>query len=241
MKFQVYDPHRQDLRSCKKKLPGSYIWSNCRDLAFVPASGKVNCITHHRIDQEGVRIIPMAEKIDTAEKEETTVDLTDHKLYLNREISLLEFQRRVLEEADDESNPLLERMKFLSIVGSNLDEFFMVRVAGLKKQVDARVVDVPPDGMTPAEQLAAIRKLASQIMAQARVCLQEDLLPALHKAGIHVLNYDELDDRPIKTRQSSAPGSISYTLADGKQTNFAPNVDQYVLSVTQWCPYICRA
>lgn len=132
-----------------------------------------------------------AEKI----KEDILIDLNDPKLYINRELSLLEFQRRVLEEAQDESNPLLERVKFLAILGSNLDEFFMVRVAGLKKQVDAGVVDVPPDGLTPAEQIAAIRKVAVKIMAQARECLRDDVLPRLHEAGIHVLDYEALNDR----------------------------------------------
>ena len=72
-------------------------------------------------------------------------ELDDPALYVNRELSLLEFQRRVLEEAQDPNNPLLERVKFLAIVGSNLDEFFMVRVAGLQKQYDAGVVKLPPD------------------------------------------------------------------------------------------------
>jgi polyphosphate kinase len=123
------------------------------------------------------------------------IDLTDPKFYLNRELSLLEFQRRVLEEAQDDRNPLLERVKFLAIVGSNLDEFFMIRVAGLKKQVDAGVVDLPPDGMTPAEQIAAIRKVSQQLMSQARECLRKDLLPRLDEAGIHIMNYNDLTVR----------------------------------------------
>jgi len=123
------------------------------------------------------------------------LDLSAPKLFINREISLLEFQRRVLEEALDESNPLLERVKFLAIVGSNLDEFFMVRVSGLRKQVEAGVIDLPADGMAPSEQLAAIRKLAWQIMSQARDCLTNDLLPQLNKAGIHILDYQALDER----------------------------------------------
>ncbi len=108
---------------------------------------------------------------------------------------MLEFQRRVLEEARDENNPLLERIKFLAIVGSNLDEFFMVRVAGLRKQFDAGITEQPPDGLTPAEQLAAIRKSAIQIMSETRECLRDDLLPQLHKMGIHVMDYAELNER----------------------------------------------
>ncbi len=127
------------------------------------------------------------------------IDLTDPKLYINRELSLLEFQRRVLEEAQDDSNPLLERVKFLAIVGSNLDEFFMIRVAGLKKQVDAGVVDLPADGLTPAEQIAAIRKVCLQLMTQAHECLRKDLLPRLNEAGIHIMNYSDLTARQKET------------------------------------------
>ncbi len=126
-----------------------------------------------------------------------TVDLSEPRLFVNRELSLLEFQRRVLEEAQDPTNPLLDRVKFLSIVGSNLDEFFMVRTSGLKKQISAGIVDLPPDGITPAEQMAAIRKIAGQIMVQARECFHKDVLPLLDKAGVHVLNYDQLDEKQI--------------------------------------------
>jgi polyphosphate kinase len=138
----------------------------------------------------------MPERTDgEVNKTVTEIDLDDPKLYVNRELSLLEFQRRVLEEALDQTNPLLERVKFLSILGSNLDEFFMVRVSGLKKQIEAGVIDLPPDGMTPAEQLAAIRKVAMQLMTQARDCLLNDVLPKLDVSGIHILNFDQLDER----------------------------------------------
>lgn len=123
------------------------------------------------------------------------VDLDDPAYYINRELSLLEFHRRVLEEAEDPSVPLLDRVKFLAIVGSNLDEFFMVRIAALKQQIDAGVVETPPDGMTPAEQLAAARKAALGLMEDARICLHQSLMPQLRTAGIHLLDFAELDDR----------------------------------------------
>jgi polyphosphate kinase len=137
--------------------------------------------------------------VENAKGGELLVDLSDPKLYINRELSLLEFQRRVLEEAQDENNPLLERVKFLSIVGSNLDEFFMIRMAGLKKQVAAGVVDLPADGMTPSEQIAAIRKISLALMTQARECLRNDLLPQLDACGIHILDYAQLTERQKET------------------------------------------
>jgi polyphosphate kinase len=123
------------------------------------------------------------------------VDLDHPQWYLNRELSQLEFFQRVLEEAKAESIPLLERVKFLAIVGSNLDEFFMVRVAGLKQQIAAGVVEPSIDGLTPAEQLAAIRKAVSRLLTEARTCYQDDLLPTLAEAGIHILGYPDLDHR----------------------------------------------
>jgi len=116
----------------------------------------------------------------------------DAKLFLNRELSQLAFFRRVLEEAQDERNPPLERVKFLSIIGSILAEFFMLRVAELKQKVAAGVVELSLDGQTPAQQLNAIHREALQLMNDARACLNT-LLPLLDAAGIHILNYNELD------------------------------------------------
>ncbi len=117
----------------------------------------------------------------------------DAKYFLNRELALLAFFGRVLEEAEDESNPLLERIKFLAILGSDLAEFFMVRVAGLKQQIEAGVVELSIDGLTPAQQLAAVREAARQLTNAARECLY-NLLPLLASAGVHVLDFAELDE-----------------------------------------------
>ncbi len=121
-----------------------------------------------------------------------TLDLTSSDLYINRELSLLEFQRRVLAEAWDEKNPLLERLKFIAIFGSNIDELFMVRVSGIYKQVEARLMQVSLDGMTPPEELAAIRKLSLELMTEAQHCLHKKILPKLDKEGVHILDYQKL-------------------------------------------------
>ena len=119
----------------------------------------------------------------------------DPKLFVNRELSLLEFQRRVLEEAQDDTVPLLERVKFLSIVGSNLDEFFMVRVAGLKRQVEKGVVECGPDGMSPSAQLAAIRDRVTALFQTAYECWQSQIQPSLSEARIEVIEYSQLSSR----------------------------------------------
>ena len=120
-------------------------------------------------------------------------DLHHPALYINRELSLLAFQRRVLEEAMDRANPLLERVRFLSIVGSNLDEFFMVRVAGLMRQMHAGSAEAGPDGMSAGEQLDAIRNEVGSLVATGQRYLQRQLLPELEEAGIHFLEYANLN------------------------------------------------
>ncbi len=132
---------------------------------------------------------------DSKSENVEAVDLEDPKYYLNRELSLLDFQWRVLEEARNERSPLLERLKFLAIVDSNLSEFFMVRVGGLRLQKESGVTDVSFDGLTPARQLAAIRKEAQTIFQAARDLLKTRLLPALSAAGIRIINYPDLTAR----------------------------------------------
>ncbi|MGI8844305.1 MAG: polyphosphate kinase 1 [Gemmatimonadaceae bacterium] len=112
-------------------------------------------------------------------------------LYINRELSWLEFNARVLREALDERNPLLERLKFLSIFGTNLDEFYMVRVAGLRRQVVANVTTPTTDGLTPAEQLELIAERVRGLLETQQRCLRE-LLDALAGQGVRLLTMDAL-------------------------------------------------
>src|SRR5436305_4558355 len=109
----------------------------------------------------------------------------DPSLYINRELSWLEFNRRVLEEALDPAVPLLERLKFLAIFASNLDEFFMVRVGGLQQKVAAGIpVGSGADRMAPREQVDRISQIVRQLLADGYRCLREQLFPALEKEGI---------------------------------------------------------
>lgn len=113
------------------------------------------------------------------------------QFFFNRELSLLEFHARVLEEALDDRNPLLERLKFLSIFSSNLDEFFMIRVSGLKEELeDANVVS--PDGLTPVEQLAKTRERVVALINEQARCLRDEILPQLKNAGLSLISYESL-------------------------------------------------
>ncbi len=126
------------------------------------------------------------------------IELTDPSLYINRELSQIEFNRRVLNEAANDNHPLLERAKFLAIFSANMDEIFMVRVSGLKQQVLLGIDKRPPDGLSPREQLVAIHRAVTQLFADAARCWKEELHPQLKKAGIHVLNFSDLKSRQQK-------------------------------------------
>jgi len=114
--------------------------------------------------------------------------------YLNRELSWLDFNARVLALAEDPSVPVLERAKFLAIFSQNLDEFFQVRVAGLKDQVAAGLLKTSPDGASPAQQLVAIRERVAELVARQERAFLEQVVPALADGGIRLSSWDELDD-----------------------------------------------
>jgi polyphosphate kinase len=116
----------------------------------------------------------------------------DHKNFINRELSWLEFNRRVLEEAQDQRQPLIERVKFLTIVSSNLDEFFEIRVAGIKQQIKSETSDVGPDGLSPTEVFDRIQKGVRQLVAEQYALWKNELLPELAKNGIYVREMAEL-------------------------------------------------
>ena len=120
------------------------------------------------------------------------MDLSDPSLYINRELSWVRFNERVLEEALDPRHPLLERLKFLSIFSTNLDEFFMIRMSGLYWQLQTGAVEAPPDGLTPRDQLLVTKQALTTLLVRHMACWEEDLLPKLRDAGIHVAAYTEI-------------------------------------------------
>jgi polyphosphate kinase len=160
--------------------------------------------------------------------------LHDPSLYTNRELSWLEFNQRVLDQAISPRHPLLERVKFLAIVASNLDEFFMVRVATLRKRQRAGLEQVSPDGLTVSEQLTAIRDRALKMMRDQAACWQDRLRPALAEAGVTFLEEDQYTDRirrhlaayfrsdvfPLLTPLAFDPGH-PFPHISNRSTNFA--------------------
>ena len=121
------------------------------------------------------------------------ISLDDPKFFLNRDTSWLAFNRRVLEEAEDEGNPLLERLKFLSISASNLDEFFEVRVAAMMQQIEDGYNEAGPDGLTLTAKRDILAKLAHEFVDDQYDCWNARLRPALAQQGIRVLGLHELD------------------------------------------------
>jgi polyphosphate kinase len=121
------------------------------------------------------------------------MDLQAPRLLINRELSWLAFNERVLAEAMDATLPLYERIKFITIVSGNLDEFFMVRVAGLKQQIAAGVTELSADGLSPAEQFAAVSERAHALVAAQDAVWRELLVPALDSAGVNLIPHDALN------------------------------------------------
>jgi len=136
------------------------------------------------IKEADVRDFPRrVEEVEQSEK---------NQLFFNRELSLLEFHARVLEEALDDRNPLLERLKFLSIFSSNLDEFFMIRVSGLKEESEQSVSVLSLDGLTPEQQLEKLRERILKLVEQHAKCLSENILPQLKTEGLEVAAFNSL-------------------------------------------------
>jgi polyphosphate kinase len=121
------------------------------------------------------------------------INLADPQYYLSRELTWLEFNDRVLHEAMDERTPLLERLKFMSIFSSNLDEFFMVRIAAIKQQIEAKVSQLTPDGRTPTEQLVVTSDRVQYLITQQHKHFETILRPAMLREGIYLLDYFDLD------------------------------------------------
>ncbi len=125
-------------------------------------------------------------------------DLNSPELYINRELSLLEFNRRVILEALDKTHPLLERLKFVSILSSNLDEFFMIRVAGLKGQLATGINELSYDGMTPKQQLIEIRRRVLNLLEIQEKVLNDTIFPELEKSGVILHKYNTLSNEDKK-------------------------------------------
>src|SRR5215471_1340092 len=183
--------------------------------------------------------ISIKERLTAAEPAKVKLALAPapEKHLLNRELSLVEFFRQVLDEARDENNPLLERLRFLTIFSMIVDEFFMVRVSGLKEEVEHGWEGASLDGLNAAEQLAEIRNRLQPMVREQMRCLGEDIFPALEREGIVVGGYeslskaerDQADDYfarevfPVLTPLAVDPAH-PFPYISGLSLNFAVNI-----------------
>ena len=138
--------------------------------------------------------MPRARKALTKTPIETSRDSISPELYINRELSWIEFNKRVLHEASNPAHPLLERVKFIAIFSSNLDEFFMIRVSGLEKQVEAGNDTLSFDGLSPMQQLLEIRQRTIEMLSERSRLFYEELIPQLAEAGISFAKYEQLPE-----------------------------------------------
>ena len=146
-------------------------------------------------------VVPMSAPNEAPPK----LDFSAAKNFINRELSWLEFNRRVLEEAQDPTQPLLERVKFLGIVSSNLDEFFEIRVAGIKQQIASETSDVGPDGMSATEVFEAIQRVVHEMVARQYSLWNKDIAPRLQKNDIHLHRHRRIE----RANAPPGPGAIS--------------------------------
>ncbi len=148
------------------------------------------------------------EKPSTEVARTVEIDLNDPSLYINRELSWLEFNRRVLEEAQDPLTPPLEKLKFASIFSSNLDEYFMVRVGGIFRIIEADLDHIDASGRTPRQELDEIAEKARSLVTEQYRCIMEEVLPQLEKAGIFVHQIEKLDRKEIKRLDEDFEGQV---------------------------------
>jgi polyphosphate kinase len=181
----------------------------CRDLQL-PAKAATSSLSPEAAEQIRRHMNgrqPTTMSVETLEPSslsqfETPKVLYSPQYFFNRELSWLRFNERVLHEAFDPRNPLLERLKFMAIFSSNLDEYFMVRISGLKQQIEAQVTQRTPDGMTPQAQIDAIHDELRPLVTRQHQYFSQALKPELTEAGIRLLNYADLSEQQVESLQS---------------------------------------
>src|SRR5579884_3783917 len=146
--------------------------------------------------QDAAQTLTAAAASPTAAAEAPRRDLADSRLYTNRELSWLDFNDRVLQLAEDDSLPLMERVKFLAIFTTNLDEFFMVRVAGVHDQLDARIDARGPDGLSPSQVLAGISERVTDLDRRHARQFTDVVRPELAEQGIQIVSCEESEAPP---------------------------------------------